>query len=335
MNIYIDESGSFVNADREGSWNAVAAFALPESARRDLEKLVRDIRRSEKYERPGEVKISDLDESKYVSLLENLDGLDGALFCIATDSGLNGLESVSEHQQMQTGKILQHIDKMQYEGGRESLRFLANQVEKLSPQLYVQLFCQIELMYDTLSRAINYYAQRNPTTLREFRWRIDQKNTVKTNFEDAFEKLAPAFLQTISISQPFPMVKGFDYSSMKQYMFAPGQGPTWLKDTYGIAIDTDGFNLQKLIRGNIAFIDSKDSAGIQAVDLIVSGIRKCLRKQFRDNEMIASRIGALMVQAMDNAPPLRLTSFGMEATLDRDTARLVHLMRDNAKPMLK
>ncbi len=133
------------------------------------------------------------------------------------------------------------------------------------------------------------------------------------------------------------MVKGFDYSRMNQYMFAPGQAPTYLKDTYGIDVSADGgLDVQKLIRGNIAFIHSKDSAGIQPVDLIVSGIRKCLRKRFRDNELIASRLGALIVQAMHHAPPLRLVSFGMDdATPDRDTTRLVHLMRDNAKAMLK
>jgi len=80
-------------------------------------------------------------------------------------------------------------------------------------------------MYDVVSRAINYYVQHNPGSLREFRWRIDRKNTDKTNFEDAFEKLSPGILQTMSISRPFLMVKEFNYSSMKQYEFAPGTAP--------------------------------------------------------------------------------------------------------------
>jgi hypothetical protein len=335
MNIYIDESGSFVSAEREGSWNAVAAFAIPVAARKELERIVGATKRSRAARRTSEIKIGDLDESAYRTFLEDLHGLDGSLLCIATDSGLNTEDRVTKHQQVQVRKLLEHLDKMQFESGRQGVRLLAAQIEALSPQLYVQLICQIELMYDAVSRAVTYYVQRVPAALREFRWRIDRKNVEKTSFEDAFEKLAPALLQTISLTRPFPMIKGFDYSSMKQYKFAPGKAPTYLKDTYGIETGTDGLNIQKLIRGNIAFIDSKNSAGIQVVDLIVSGIRKCLRKRFDNNELIAARLGALMVQAMDTEPPLRLVSFGFDATLDPATARLVHLMRHEAKPMLK
>jgi hypothetical protein len=34
VNIYIDESGSFVNASTAGAWKAVAALAVPETAER-------------------------------------------------------------------------------------------------------------------------------------------------------------------------------------------------------------------------------------------------------------------------------------------------------------
>jgi hypothetical protein len=83
------------------------------------------------------------------------------------------------------------------------------------------------------------------------------------------------------------------------------------------------------------FVDSKDCVGIQAVDLIVSGIRKCLRKGFNDNLLVASLIGRLMIQTTHNDQPLLLLSFDTDADLDSDTAHLVNLMRLNAKPMLK
>ena len=335
MNIYIDESGSFVSAPKHGAWNAVAAFALPEAARKGLEQAVAELRRSKSRLGSKEVKINDLDEPVYIAFLAKLTRLNGSLFCIATDAGLNTSNSVVEHQRVQASKIMQHIDKMRHKGGRQGVALLASQIEKLSPQLYVQLFCQLELMYDVLSRAINYYVQHSPSSLKEFRWRIDRKNTDKTNFEDAFEKLSPAILQTMSISRPFLRVKEFNYSSMKQYEFAPGKAPTYLRDDYGIDVAGDAWNIQKLIRGNIAFMDSKESAGIQAVDLIVSGIRKCLRRGFQNNEQIASLLGSLMLQAIHREPPLRLVSFGLEAPLDRETARLVHLMTHNAKAMLK
>ena len=336
VNIFIDESGSFVSTSSEGYWSAVAAFALPEAARKGLELAISELKtipnRIGKYEK----KINELNEPEYVDFLEKLARLNGALFCIATDAGLNTPASIVMHQKSQVEKVLVNIDKMKFEGGRKGVALLAAQIEKLSPQLYVQLFCQVELMYEVVSRAINYYVQHNPGTLSEIRWRIDQKDTVRTNFEDTFEILTLGLLQTMSLSKPFLMVKEFDYSRMKQYEFAPGKTPTFLKDDYGIELNAGGqWNLQKLIRGNIKFMDSRESAGIQAVDLIVSGIRKCLRHGFKNNERIAVLLGRLMIEAIHNEPPLRMISFGVETTLDQDTAHLVNLMWKNAKPMLK
>ena len=314
----------------------VAAFALPEASRKGLDISVSELRASPSRVDKREIKINELDESEYIAFLAKLVRLDGALFCIATDAGLNTPARIAEHQRGQVAKVLEHIDKMRIEGGRQGVALLAAQIGKLSPQLYVQLFCQVELMYEVVSRAITYYVQRNPGTLSEFRWRIDQKNIKRTDFEDAFEKLSPALLQTMSLSKPLQMIEEFDYSRMKQYVFAPGKAPTYLKDHYGIELRANGqLNLQKLIRGNIKFMDSRDSAGIQAVDLIVSGVRKCLRKGFNNNERVATLLGRLMIQAIYNEPPFRMLSFGVGAPLDQETAHLVNLMWKNAKQMLK
>ena len=90
-------------------------------------------------------------------------------------------------------------------------------------QLYVQLICQVGLLDDVVRRAINFWVQRRPATLREFRWRVDQKNTTKTTFEAAFEKIAPALLQTRSIEDPAIRVRGFDYRHFSGYEFADGE----------------------------------------------------------------------------------------------------------------
>ena len=180
---------------------------------------------------------------------------------------------------------------------------------------------------------INYYVQRNPDTLAEFRWKIDQKNISRTDFEDAFEKLSPVLLQTMSISEPLVRVDGFDYSSLSQYEFEDGKVPDYLKEVYGIEAQA-GINIHKLIRGNIQFIDSKDSPGIQAVDLVVSGIRRCLRRPFSDNNKAAFTLGKLMLQAKHNAPPLHLISFADARPLAIEVARLVRMMSRNCKSML-
>ena len=334
MNVYIDESGSFVNAPSLGKWNAVAALAMPESGRKKLDSLVRRLRLRSAGPIAKEVKLNEVPEDHYLRFLADLEKLNAVVFCTATDAGLNTNERVAEHQQFQVDGVLKHLDKMRYEGGRRGVELMASQLRKLSPQLYVQLVCQINLMFDVVSRSITYFAQHNPSTLREFRWRVDQKNSARPDFEEAFEKLSPALLQSRSIEEPLMMVQGFNYSFMTQYEFPDGKPPEYLKEDYGIEVE-DAFDIQKLVRRNMTFMDSKDSTGIQAVDLVVSGIRRCLRGEFSNNEVAAANLGKLMLQAVHNGPSLNLVAFGTEAPLQRETARVVRLMSANSRRMIK
>lgn len=334
MNIYIDESGSFVNAPSLGKWNAVAALAMPESGRKKLDSLVRRLRLQSAGLIVKEVKLNEVPEDHYLRFLADLEKLNAVVFCTATDAGLNTNERVAEHQQFQVDGVLKHLDKMRYEGGRRGVELMASQLRKLSPQLYVQLVCQINLMFDVVSRSITYFAQHNPSTLREFRWRVDQKNSARPDFEEAFEKLSPALLQSRSIEEPLMMVRGFNYSFMTQYEFPDGKPPKYLKEDYGIEVE-DAFDVQKLVRGNMTFMDSKDSTGIQAVDLVVSGIRRCLRGEFSNNEVAAANLGKLMLQAVHNGPSLNLVAFGTEAPLQTEAARVVKLMSANSRRMIK
>jgi hypothetical protein len=334
VNIYIDESGSFVNAPSLGKWNAVAALAMPESGRKKLDSLVRRLRLQSAGPIVKEVKLNEVPEDHYLRFLADLEKLNAVVFCTATDAGLNTNERVAKHQQFQVDGVLKHLDKMRYEGGRRGVELMASQLRKLSPQLYVQLVCQINLMFDVVSRSITYFAQHNPSTLREFRWRVDQKNSARPDFEEAFEKLSPALLQSRSIEEPLMMVRGFNYSFMTQYEFPDGKPPEYLKEDYGIEVE-DAFDIQKLVRGNMTFMDSKDSTGIQAVDLVVSGIRRCLRGEFSNNEVAAANLGKLMLQAVHNGPSLNLVAFGTEAPLQTETARVVKLMSANSRRMIK
>lgn len=44
MYIFVDESGTFTFADKENAWCTIAAYVLPESKRRQLDRLVSDLR---------------------------------------------------------------------------------------------------------------------------------------------------------------------------------------------------------------------------------------------------------------------------------------------------
>ena len=331
VNIYIDESGSFVSATRTESWNAVAAVIAAESARGDIRRALSRLRGSANLQ-ASEVKLNDLSESQYLDFLASLHRPDLVVFATATDAGLNTSALVEEHQRVQVANVRKNIARMKFEGGRKDISLLADQLEALSPQLYVQLVCQVNLLHDITKRSITYFVQRAPASLREVRWRIDQKNTEKTVFEEAFEKIAPPLLQTRSFDDPMIMVEGFDYSDFHQYEFAEGQMPDYLQTEYGLPV-RDGINVQKLIRGNLRFEDSKSSDGIQAADLIASGLRRLLRRRFKNNAAVAASLGRLTMENQRRKWPVELIAFS-PSTASREVTELVHIMAKASRPML-
>ncbi len=180
-------------------------------------------------------------------------------------------------------------------------------------------------MYDVVARAINYFVQRTPYTLSAFRWRIDQKNISRTDFEDVFEKFSPALLQIMSISEPAARINEFDYSCMQRYYMAV---PECLQKVLGDK-QREVLDIQKIVRKDILFLDLKESSGIQVADLVVSGLRRCLRRQFMNSEHMAALLGRLMVQAQYNGSPLNLMTFVAAAERHKvaeETAQLLRIM---------
>lgn len=333
MNIFIDESGTFVSAPSRGAWSAVAAFVSSEPDRK-LKTVLNKLKRRCRGNNFSEIKLKDIEESDYFQFLHEIAVLEGTLFCTATDAGCNDLDTLRRHQERQAEAVLAHVDKMKYESGREALRILSKQLANLSPQLYAQLYCQVHLINDTVSRMIPFFVQRNPRTLSMFRWRVDQKNTSKTKFEEAFEKITPALLQTMSIDEPLIMIKGLDYSYMADFIYRDGEAPEYLSEVYGIEVKS-GINIQKIIRADMKFIDSKESVGIQVADLLASGIRRCLRGGFQKNDKAAYLLGKLMVQAVQNHPPLNLIGFKDGVVEEEHTRNAVKNMIMSCQPMMK
>jgi Protein of unknown function (DUF3800) len=334
VNIYIDESGSFVNASARGSWNVVVALAIPETSRRSIEQALRSLKLSTSMPGTREMKLNEIEENRYLSFLAELSRTHALLFATATDAGINSPERLTRHQHIQVAKIREHIPRMRYETGKQGIELLASQLETISPQLYAQLVCQVDLLHDVVSRSINYFAQRFPATLAEFRWRIDQKNTSKTTYEEAFEKIAPLLLQTRSIREPSARVHGFDYRHMTAYEFPNNKPPDYLEMEYGLHVE-HALNIGKLIRGNLKFEDSRQSLGIQVADLLASGLRKCLRCGFKENDAIARAIGRIALQNKSGKFPIHLVSFAEEDNdADENASRVVKTITRQCRSML-
>jgi len=332
VNIFIDESGSFVSAPTRESWNCVVAYMSPEIDRKSARGILTRLKRDSGVSSSDEIKLKNVSEDKYFEFLGELTRLNGIMHAVATDAGINDHSAVAPHQKEQVNKITKHIPVMKFPEGKKAVQSLADQVSGLSPQLYVQMICQVLLLAEVVLGGVLYFVQRFPRSLGSFRWRIDQKNSTKTEFEDAFGKIAPPLLQTISLTDSLPMLEGADYSAFSHFDYPKGEEPTYLKDTYGIDVEPGGLNIGKLIRENIRFEDSKSNQGVQIADLLASGMRRCLRQGFKRNDRTAELLGKLMVQGMKNRDSHLLVSFGdNDSSVSSPVSKLVRIMDRNRR----
>ena len=186
--------------------------------------------------------------------------------------------------------------------------------------------------------------QRQPKTLSSFKWRVDNKEpTQKTDYEDAFEKHCPGLLQTYSISDPMPAFRWCDYSAMDEYIYPAGSIPEYLVERFPDLENESGFDIQKIVRKDIKFLDSKEHNGIQVADLLASGLRRLLKKGFTDNEKAAALLGSIMIMGIKGNSSKKhqisfeFVSFDTEKPiyLPNDLAKLIRIMERSCKPLMK
>jgi hypothetical protein len=242
---------------------------------------------------------------------------------------------VINHRNFQAQKVVEHKEKMIHKAAKMSLEHLSAEIRELAPQLYMQLVCQVNLIADLINRAILFYVQRRPSNLCRFKWRVDQKNTKKIRYEEAFTKVAPSLLQSISLKEPFIAVSEFDYSAMSGFIYTRENAPNYLSEVYGLNVNVEGsLDIGRILREDFAFCDSKASIGIQITDLLASGLRKVLRGKFTNIEEISALLGGLMVQALKNNLPINLISFTDGNISNKTTDSVVNNFRKFAKAIV-
>lgn len=335
MHIFVDESGTFTHSSNLDSWCVVAAYVALEHERREIHKLMCQVRAIGNH--GAETKLKHLSEDQYVWFLTKLRELEGLAFAVAVDVGLHRPDEIARHRNGQADKVVEHRDKMIHESARRGIDDLSNQIRSLPVQLYTQLVCQLELFHKILTQAPLYFVQRHPPALANFRWRLDRKAKAPTAYEEAFRKILPTILQTMSLNDPMIMLEGADYRHFSRFDYPPGEEPTYLKDTYGIESkggSKGGSNIGKMVREDFKLADSAATPGIQVADLIASGIRRLFRGEFQAEEKIALLLGTNMVQQLKGETPVKMVSLDKSAATSERTARLIRLMASSRRPML-
>lgn len=335
MEIFIDESGSFVCSQNPDSWCVVSAYVISENHKSAMQKLLTHLKAKSGRKSCEEIKLKNVKEKYLKWFLSELIKLDGSLFFVAVNASGLTEDIVGSHRDEQANRVVEHKDKMKHEEMRTALEELSDDIKGLSAQLYLQLICQTFLIDDVVRRSSLYYVQYKPSMLRKFRWRIDQKNTSKIVYEESFEKICPPILQSMSISDPHVALRGGNYNFMRKYIYQDGEEPGYLKEIYGIDVQEAGsLKAGKILRDDLRFVDSKGCPGVQVADLLASSCRRALRNGFNDNTGISRLIGSLMLSNRRGQESMSLISLVDGHVTNKSTGLAIKSMSENAKPMI-
>lgn len=336
MRIFIDESGTFTAAGAGAStdsWCVLTAYLSPEQDAARLASLLQRLRDS--CGGGSEVKLGAIDESQYVRFLRDLSRLRGLAFAVAVDVSLHTRSEVEAHRDGQAAKLIEHREKISSATVREQLTAASEQLASLPAQLYTQLQCQVELFHRVLRFAPAYYAQHWPEALARFAWRIDRKDRNATEYEKVLRTVLPMALQTLGMGKGVITLEDADHSHMERFAYPVGDAPTHLRDVYKLNAKTEGaFNIGMMINEDFELVDSVAEPGVQAADLLASGIRRLFLGKFRRDVEVAHLLGGNMLTALAGDSVIRLISLDRSKPATERTARYLGRMAASAKPIV-
>ncbi len=307
MHIFIDESGVFLAPPRpKPRVCCVAALVVGDAVVNDLLADFVQLRDSWAAGR-GEIKGSTLQEEQVAQVIALAVRYDALLEICAVDTGRTLDADVSAAKVEQADALRASVNEREFHPNVVRwMNDLADRWERLSNPLMIQLFATVHVAKQVLHEAPTYYAQRTPRELAAFHWVLDRKDRQLTPYEELWMELVCPFLQTESLSDPFALVEGLDYSHMERFRIGTDRFPHLhrLIDEYsharGKPRPATAWNVKMLLQESVAFEDSAERPGLQLVDVLGNAFSRAMNANLRTDGW--GEMGRLMIAAVREAP---------------------------------
>lgn len=206
---------------------------------------------------------SELSECQAHELVQILDVHDVLFIAVVVDSKLQSKADINLHKKRCAEHILNNVSEHHHPNVAQQITNFSKEVSALHNQLYVQYSVMDELICKVHQLSTLYYVQRSPQELSAFHWIIDAKDKQITKAEKAWKSRLAFFIQGYSLKEPLRMLPGEDYSFYGKFDSSEGNGG----------------DIKKIME-NMEFADSKNSEGLQLVDVLTSVLNKALNGRF-------------------------------------------------------
>jgi hypothetical protein len=270
MHIFIDESGVFVPSRTRSGISLVCALVIPDGRMANVERKYKAIRTQLSKER-GEVKgrlLAEADMAKVVDLLRRNECL---LEVVGIDLNMHSDADIGTHKLDLARVMVAGATNTHHPNVHGWVRGLAERIQALPNQLYVQSTVMTELVRHTCEHAINYYAQRRPQELAAFHWVVDGKDKLRTTeAESLWTNILLPLLMARSVEQPMALFEEGDYEHFKRF---EGALPDWLPKPEGAAETTT--DIKRLMMEHFRY-SSDSEPGLELVDILASAARRAL-----------------------------------------------------------
>ena len=283
MFVFIDESGIFVTTDElKPSISCVAALAVTESHYDDISNTFELLVASWNLD-GKEPKGRTLDESQVADTIAILKRYDVVLKVAAIDIGLHLPSEIQEHRALQCEKVTENVTKHHNPQLVEELNALKQRLSGLSLQLFLQAVMMVEVVDSVIRSTLLHYALTTPEALGAFRWVIDAKDDKKrTAYEDLWLTIVSPALQSKSLQSPFIHLEGCDYSYFERFCNRDRpEPPAHLRSAvrhHEVPFrSSDG----RKIMEDLQFSDSRNSVGLQLVDILANAFRRACNGRLR------------------------------------------------------
>jgi hypothetical protein len=307
MHSFLDESGNFLPPRQPGpKVSCVGGIAVTAVVR---PALMRDWKRLRRQLRPdgSEPKGSSLSEDEISATLQLL-ARHRVVACVtAIDVGSHSDPAVTLFKKQQAQRLRQSVGPSHHPTMVREVTELADRVEALPNQLFLQAFLTITHIRDCLETITLYYCQRAPRELGHFRWTVDAKNREITAYERTWSTLMLPLLQSLFHREPMVMLEGCDYSAFRRFdMDIPDHIPE--PETSGRR--QKGTDIGKVMN-NIEFKPSDERSGLQLADIVAATASRALNRRLAPRAwrelgplMVRRTGGSLRMKALDvSAPP--------------------------------
>lgn len=270
MNIFIDESGSFVQGAGARGVSLVGALIIPDARLAHVMRKYEAIRKRLPKEK-DEVKGRLLADTQIAEVTELLRRNEAVLELVAIDLNLHTDADITAHKLDQAACMTRGLTDQHHPNWRPYLAALAERIAALPNQLYVQGCVMMELVWFVCDVGINYYGQRRPKELGQFYWTIDGKDKTKTNWEDLWETIFLPLLQSKSTRTPHGIFEGCDLTHFSRFV---GVRPDWLPKPPSVAHD-EVTDIKMLFMEHFRYSPDIEP-GLELVDILTSAARRVL-----------------------------------------------------------